>query len=282
MYLFKKVSDLKKFVRAQKSEGKTIGFSPTMGALHDGHIALLSASQKVCDISIVSIFVNPSQFNDPDDLKKYPRTEGRDLVLLERAACDVVFMPGVEEVYPANRKEMPKLDLQGLDKVMEGAFRPGHFDGVVQVVKRLLDIVEPDKLFMGQKDFQQFTIIDFMLSVCQMPVQLVVVPIVREPSGLAKSSRNVRLSAGARKKATAIYKGLSELKNALEHITVEEAVTNFNESLKKAGLDPEYLSIANGKTLRPVKDYQKENYVVACAAAWIEGVRLIDNMILKQ
>jgi pantoate--beta-alanine ligase len=282
MILFKKVSDLKKFLRSQKSEGKKIGFSPTMGALHEGHLALLRTSQQLCDISVVSIFVNPTQFNDPDDLKKYPRTEGMDLALLDKAGCDVVFMPGVEDVYPPDAKGTPKLDLQGLDKVMEGAFRPGHFDGVVQVVKRLLDIVEPDRLFMGQKDFQQFTIIDFMLEQYDLPVELEVVPIVREPSGLAKSSRNVRLSDAAREKATIIYKGLSGLASVLETTSIEKAHADFFSMLEKAGLEPEYLSIANGKTLQPITDYNKEEYVVACTAAWIEGVRLIDNMILKQ
>ena len=282
MILFKKVSDLKKFVEAQRLMGKSIGFSPTMGALHSGHMALLHTSQAQCDISIVSIFVNPTQFNDPEDLKKYPRTEGNDLAMLDKEGCDIVFMPGVDDIYPKNLPETPKLDLEGLDKVMEGAFRPGHFDGVVQVVKRLLDIVAPDKLYMGQKDFQQFTIIDFMIEQYKLPVELVVVPIVREDSGLAKSSRNVRLSEAAKQKATSIFQQLSGLRAALEKFSPKEVETKFLKALEIAGLEPEYLCIVNGKTLQPVSDFSKESYVVACTAAWIEGVRLIDNMILKQ
>ena len=282
MILFKKVSDLKKFVETQRLNGKSIGFSPTMGALHEGHMALLHASQEVCDISIVSIFVNPTQFNDPEDLKKYPRTEGNDLAMLDKEGCDVVFMPGVEDVYPKNLPETNRLDLQGLDTVMEGAFRPGHFDGVVQVVKRLLDIVTPDKLFMGQKDFQQFTIIDFMIDQYDLPVELVVVPIVRESSGLAKSSRNVRLSEAAKEKATAIYKGLVGLSSALSTKSLDVVEGEFLKNLEANGLEPEYLCIVDGKSLQAITDFSKAEYVVACTAAWIEGVRLIDNMILKQ
>ncbi|MEZ4980191.1 MAG: pantoate--beta-alanine ligase [Saprospiraceae bacterium] len=282
MILFKRVQDLKKFVAARKKEGKSIGFSPTMGALHEGHLSLLQNSQQKCDVSIVSIFVNPTQFNDPEDLKKYPRNEEKDIALLAAAGCDLVFLPNPEEVYPKDLNTKIQIDLEGLDKVMEGAFRPGHFDGVVQVVKRLLDIVEPDYLFMGQKDFQQFTIIQLMLEKTSLPVKLEVVPIVREASGLAKSSRNVRLSEDAKGKATAIFRNLSGLASALDQLPLEVVKSEFSKSIMEAGLEPEYLSVIDGKTLQDVNDYKNHDYVVACVAAWIEGVRLIDNMILKQ
>jgi pantoate--beta-alanine ligase len=282
MILFKKVQDLKKFVTARKKEGKSIGFSPTMGALHEGHLSLLQNSQQKSDVSIVSIFVNPTQFNDPEDLKKYPRNEEKDLALLAAAGCDLVFLPDSEEIYPSNVNTNIQIDLEGLDKVMEGAFRPGHFDGVVQVVKRLLDIVEPDYLFMGQKDFQQFTIIQLMLEKTQLPVKLEVVPIVREASGLAKSSRNVRLSEDAKVRATAIFRNLSGLASALDQLPIDTVKSEFSKSILEAGLEPEYLSIVDGKNLQAISDYNNHEYVVACVAAWIEGVRLIDNMILKQ
>jgi pantoate--beta-alanine ligase len=189
-----KQSTLDKALAKHRRAGRTIGFTPTLGALHSGHLQLMQRSQRECDVAICSIFVNPTQFNDPTDLKKYPRTLKADKTLLESIEVDYLFNPLVDEVYPKGLDTHVEIDFGQLDKVMEGAMRPGHFAGVAQVVKRLLDMVRPTHLYMGQKDFQQFTIIQHMIDLLDMPVQLVVCPIVREADGLAMSSRNRRLS----------------------------------------------------------------------------------------
>jgi pantoate--beta-alanine ligase len=262
------------------SKNNTIGFSPTMGALHNGHLSLIKSSEDKCDISVCSIFVNPTQFDRSEDLKKYPRTLENDLSILEKAGCDIVFTPSVNEIYPETKEARP-IDLNGLDSRMEGANRPGHFDGVVQVVKRLLDIVNPDFLFMGQKDFQQFTIINYMLRYYDLATKLIVCPIVREEDGLAMSSRNMRLDGGIRLRASNIYKTLLEAKDWLKFIPVEYVKEKAMNALSINDFRPEYFEVVSGSTLLPIKDYRKEEYVVACTAVWAGDVRLIDNMIYK-
>lgn len=261
-------------------KNNTIGFSPTMGALHNGHLSLIKSSEDKCDISVCSIFVNPTQFDRSEDLKKYPRTLENDLSILEKAGCDIVFTPSVNEIYPETKEARP-IDLNGLDSRMEGANRPGHFDGVVQVVKRLLDIVNPDFLFMGQKDFQQFTIINYMLRYYDLATKLIVCPIVREEDGLAMSSRNMRLDGGIRLRASNIYKTLLEAKDWLKFIPVEYVKEKAMNALSINDFRPEYFEVVSGSTLLPIKDYRKEEYVVACTAVWAGDVRLIDNMIYK-
>ena len=195
MYIFQKAADLRSHLKTiLRGRSSTIGFIPTMGALHEGHLALIRAAQANGCYTVCSIFVNPTQFNDPSDLEKYPRTPEKDAELLEKVGCDVIFMPEVEEIYPPGDIQDFELDFEGLDEVMEGVFRPGHFKGVAQVVKRLLDLVQPDGLYMGQKDFQQVAIVRHLIRVTRFPVELVVVPTVREHDGLAMSSRNIRLS----------------------------------------------------------------------------------------
>ena len=260
---------------------RTIGFTPTMGALHEGHLSLIRSSRDQSDISVCSIFVNPTQFDRSDDLEKYPRTLENDLAMLDEAGCDFVFTPTVEEVYPESLLESNPLDLKGLDSSMEGAKRPGHFDGVVQVVKRLLDIVQPDFLFMGQKDFQQFTIVDYMIKFHVLPTQLVVCPIIREEDGLAMSSRNVRLDEDIRVRAAIIYKTLLEARDWLKYIPIEYVKEKAMNALSIRNFRPEYFDIVSGRTMLPVKDYRAEEYVVACTAVWAGDVRLIDNMIYK-
>ncbi len=281
MFVFKKVKNLQKYIQQKKNEGNIIGFTPTMGALHNGHISLLKISQQNADISVCSIFVNPTQFNDKKDLEKYPRPIVADIELLEKNNCDALFLPSVEEVYPNNLQSLD-LDFGKLDKVMEGEFREGHFAGVAQVVKRLLDIVLPDKLFMGQKDFQQFTIIQSMIDQLNVPTELVVCPIMREESGLAMSSRNVRLSEKGRKEATLLYKTLGEAKQKMEQSTPKEVEKWAMKELSAPGFKPEYFTIVDGYTLQPIKTFEETDYVVACLAVWLEGVRLIDNDILKK
>ncbi len=280
MYVFKTVKDLQNYVANNKREGKTVGFTPTMGALHEGHMSLLKVSKDNADLSVFSIFVNPTQFNDEEDLKKYPRPIIADIELLEENGCDALFLPSVEEVYP-NDPQPLNLDLGALDKVMEGEFRPGHFAGVAQVVKRLLDIVLPDQLFMGQKDFQQFTIIQTMINQLEIPTELVVCPIMRTKSGLAMSSRNVRLSEKGRKEATLLSKTLKAAKTKIDSSTPDKVEKWAMKELSAPGFEPEYFTIVDGHTLQPIKEFSDTDYVVACLAVWLEGVRLIDNEILK-
>lgn len=207
-----RTAELKKLIEINKNKGASIGFVPTMGALHEGHLTLVRSASKENDVVIVSIFVNPTQFNDKKDLEKYPRTLDSDLLLLSGSGANVVFAPGVDDIYPDGDDKGADIDLGGLDMYMEGAFRPGHFKGVAQVVKRLLEIVTPDRLYMGQKDFQQFTIIQYMLDSLKINTQLVVCPIVRETTGLAMSSRNARLSSPTRAAAGIIFRVLKSAK----------------------------------------------------------------------
>ena len=194
MFIFKKTEDLRNFLQQKNNVTHDVGFVPTMGALHEGHLSLIRMSKSSNSLCICSIFVNPTQFNQTADLQKYPRTTSKDISLLAKVGCDVLFLPDESEVYPSDLDTSVKIDMNGLDTVMEGEFRPGHFAGVMQVVKRLLDITQPTHLYMGQKDFQQFSIIKHMIKQLDMPVNLVMAPTVREENGLAKSSRNERLT----------------------------------------------------------------------------------------
>jgi len=251
-----------------------------MGALHDGHLSLIAASKKDCDITVCSIFVNPTQFNEKSDLAKYPRPVKKDKALLESVQNDIVYIPGVNEIYPQGTLKMLEVDLEGLDGKLEGAFRPGHFVGVVQVVKRLLDIVQADKLFMGQKDFQQFTIIQKMLDQLKINTKLVVVPIKREEDGLAMSSRNVRLSTEFRKKALVLNKSLQLAKKELPLSDLISIKVKALKNIEKEGLKLEYFELINGHTLDKIKSINECDYIVAVVAAWAGDVRLIDNEVL--
>ncbi len=273
---------LKECLDAYRKKGKTIGFVPTLGALHNGHASLITRAKKSSDIVVCSIFVNPTQFNESSDLAKYPRTFDADKKLLEEYACDVLFFPSVETVYPNGTDDRPDIDLKGLDQVMEGAFRPGHFDGVVQVVKRLLELVEPDHLMMGQKDFQQFTIIQYMIDYYKIPTELIVCPIKREPSGLAMSSRNTRLSKENRDKAVVIYRTLNYVKRRLKKHSVADTIDYAMKRMNIEDFKPEYFSIVDGNTLLAINSMDESDYVVACTAVWAGDIRLIDNKILKK
>ena len=215
MYIFRKIADLKAYLAQLRESGKRIGFVPTMGALHAGHISLIEEANKGSDVTVCSIFVNPTQFDNADDLKKYARNLPKDAKMLGDALTNVLFAPNVEEVYPPNLDTEVDLDFGQLTKVMEGRFRTGHFEGMVQVVTRLLNIVEPDSLYMGQKDFQQAAIVKNMLQQQKRKTKLVVCPIIREPHGLAMSSRNVRLAPDDRKLAKVLHEALLETKQNL-------------------------------------------------------------------
>jgi pantoate--beta-alanine ligase len=280
--IFNRASALLERIAILKAEGKKVGFVPTMGALHEGHLSLVSQSKRENDHTIVSIFVNPTQFNDQKDLLHYPRTIAQDLDLLDSAGETDVFIPKVNEIYPDGTEKDGDPDLGGLDVTMEGASRPGHFKGMAQVVLRLLDIVKSDRLYMGQKDFQQYTIVNYLIQKLEIPVQLVRCPIVREPNGLAMSSRNVRLRTEVRNQAAIIYNTLREVKNRMEDMDVKSLEAFAMETLRVASFEPEYFSVVDGSTLQPVLSINETGFAVACTAVRVEGVRLIDNMILKE
>ncbi|MBV8253763.1 MAG: pantoate--beta-alanine ligase [Chitinophaga sp.] len=285
MYQFKRGIDLKKHLDLVRKSGKTIGFVPTMGALHSGHLSLIQAAKKNTDVVVCSIFVNPTQFNDPKDFEKYPITIEADIKKLNDVSTDIVFLPSVDEMYPEGLSDGIHYDFGDLESILEGKFRPGHFQGVGRIVHKLLDIVQPNKLFMGQKDLQQCLIVSKLLKIIGSSTELVVCPTEREPDGLAMSSRNVRLSPAARKTAVAIYQALTTLKNNFgKDLLFMESAHEAIDQLKELGFEPEYVDILALKDDmlhsldQPADDH---TVVVAAIAAWLDGVRLIDNMILK-
>lgn len=263
-----------------RQSGKKIGFVPTMGALHEGHLSLLRAAQSICDITVCSIFVNPTQFNNPDDLLKYPRTPEKDLALLEEIGCDIVFMPEADELY-AMEKPM-QIDIRHLESRFEGASRPGHFQGVCRVVNLFFQIVQPDDAFFGLKDFQQCMVIQSMVEQLHLPIRLHFQPTLREEDGLAMSSRNIRLNEAQRKAAPIIYKALCFLKEKMEDGhqdgSMEEAKAIIS-SEKELKID--YLEIADARTLAPYDPNNVDMNPVALAAVYDGEVRLIDNLLLK-
>jgi len=261
-----------------KSAGKSIGFVPTMGALHAGHISLVKKAKVHSDIVIVSIFVNPTQFSNSDDLKKYPRTIDEDILLLEKAGVDIVFTPSVEEMYPKNTKQ-EKINLGKMDKVMEGRFRPGHFDGVVQVVKRLFDIVEPNAACFGKKDFQQLAVIQYMTDYYKLPIQIIGCEIIREKSGLAMSSRNMRLSVKQKKDSLAIFETLKFAKENASNYSPKELKSLSKTYFKKSNLKLEYLEIIHPVSLIVLNSDWVEG-AKCCIACYCGEIRLIDNIQL--
>lgn len=281
MVLFKKVESLQKYLQGLQKAGNSVGFVPTMGALHDGHLSLIRQSKEQSDITVCSIFVNPTQFNQKEDLEKYPRTTGPDIELLTSEDSDVLFIPDADEVYPPGLDTSLNLDFGNLANVMEGEFRPGHFDGMAQVVWRLLNIVQPNQLFMGQKDFQQLTIVREMLSQLDSDVELIMCPIVREVDGLAMSSRNVRLDENHRPNAPLIFKTLNAAKTLQEEKTPAEVSAWAMEQFGAPGFKAEYFDIVDGITLQEVKRFEDSDFVVACTAVWLGDVRLIDNLLFK-
>lgn len=247
----------------------TIGFAPTMGALHEGHLSLLNRSKSECDLTVCSIFVNPTQFNDPADYEKYPVTIDKDLSLLEKAGCDVVFLPSIEDMYPHGTIELIQYDLGNLERVMEGKFRPGHFQGVCNIVNRLLDVVMPNKLFMGEKDYQQIAVIKHILSITNMEIEMVTCATIRSSEGLALSSRNLKLSEQQKKQALAIFNGFQL--NGPDEI---------RQNLLDNGFDHvDYVCCADPETLEE-KPFGDKPYIIL-VAAFLGGVRLIDNKIFK-
>jgi len=281
MYLFKKISALRQFLESYRSKNRAVGFVPTMGALHKGHLSLIEQSLASTQCTVSSIFVNPTQFNEAADLEKYPRNPAKDLMMLYKVGCHAVFMPSPEEVYPPGLDTSVPVNFGVLAQPMEGRFRPGHFEGVAQVVKRLIDIVGPDKLFMGQKDYQQYLIVRHMAQALSLPTEVVMSPIVREKNGLAMSSRNERLSPENREKAAALFQTLQKAAQWIGQYSPREVEHKALQELQQPGLEPEYFELVDGRSLQPIPDFKSPDSIVACAALWIGGVRLIDNLILK-
>lgn len=272
---------LSEYLATFRQEGRRVGLVPTMGALHPGHLSLLNYIKGYCDISVCSIFVNPTQFNDPEDLEKYPRPIEQDLVLLEEIGCDIVFIPAVEEMY--GEKEEWTIDLGRLDQVLEGALRPGHYQGVTQVVKKLFDIVRPDVACFGQKDYQQFLVIKKMVEIFFLDINLIMCPTLREQDGLAMSSRNARLSASGHQQALAIFQTLHKFQDNYLDLGVGEAREQAIETLTESeGLTLEYFEVCELQTLKTVRSAKKGDPLIVLVAAWVDGVRLIDNIILGQ
>lgn len=281
MRVVKTISELKSLISGYKQENKTVGLVPTMGALHAGHKSLVDRARKENDIVVVSVFVNPTQFNNKQDLVTYPRTEERDCALLEAAGCDVVFMPAVEEVYP--EPDNRQFDLGAVAEVMEGAHRPGHFNGVAQIVSKLFSFVEPDRAYFGEKDFQQIAVIRKMVQLEGFKLQIVVCPIKREDDGLALSSRNVRLTAEQRQLAPNIYRVLKESCNFAKSHTVAETEKFVVDSLNALPqMEVEYYSIVDALTMQPVSDWADADSITGCITVYCGEVRLIDNIAYKK
>ena len=280
MEIFYRIAELDDFISEAKKKNKTIGFVPTMGALHKGHLSLVHQSNIECDVTIASIFVNPIQFNDKKDFEKYPRTNDSDIFLLRDAKCDAVFIPSVSEMYPEDINT--NYDFGTIDKVLEGEFRPGHFNGVAIVVRRLFELVSADKAFFGEKDFQQLLIIKELVKKLNIKIEIVGCPIVRESDGLAMSSRNMRLTPDERIEASNINKILLDAKNKFPIMDINEIkleVKNKINSFSKMKLD--YFEIVDKKSLAVVSNWDDAEELIECIAVFVGEVRLIDNMFIK-
>lgn len=282
MIIFKTVANLQHWLENQRVAGKTIGFVPTMGALHKGHLSLIETSKKLNYLTVCSIFVNPTQFNDPKDFEKYPVTIDKDCGLLEQQKTDVLFLPPVKEMYPDGLIEKKLYKLGRLEEILEGAYRPGHFQGVCQVMQGLLEIVQPNELFLGQKDFQQCMVIKKLVHIMGTAVKVKVIPTLREVDGLAMSSRNMRLNETQRQIAANIYRQLTRLKENVDKKDTASLTKDATQNLLGSGFTKvDYVTIADAKTLEPIQSFDPNKKTVALVAAFINDVRLIDNMVLN-
>lgn len=280
MIVIKSPIDLEILLNKIRGNNKKIGFVATMGALHDGHISLIKRSKEENDTTVCSIFINPKQFNDSNDLEKYPRPIENDLILLKEVGADIVFLPDYNDIYPQNYIE-PEINLSGLDNVLEGLIRPGHFKGVALVVKRLFECVNPDVAYFGQKDYQQTLVIKEIVKQFKIPSDIAVCSILREKNGLAMSSRNIRLSAEQREQASFIYKMLLQLKEDVKSLPLKESLNKAeNILLKNEGVQIDYLTIVNQQTLVPEETLNLGKSSVALVVVDYFGVRLLDNIYL--
>lgn len=282
MEIITTVSALRQAVDTARAEGKTIGLVPTMGALHAGHISLVERARRECDFVVVSVFVNPTQFNNANDLATYPRTVDADCALLEEAGVDVAFIPTVEEVYPEPDTRI--FDLGPVAEVMEGAMRPGHFNGVAQVVSKLFDFAQPDRAYFGEKDYQQIAVIRSMADIIGFKGEIVPCEIVREVDGLALSSRNVRLTPEQRREAPEIHQALVAAADLVKSGLDLESVRNIviDELNSNPMMEVEYFDIVDAHTLQPITEMsQAPEGAIGCIVVWMGDVRLIDNIKLS-
>ncbi|WP_217968145.1 pantoate--beta-alanine ligase [Muribaculum intestinale] len=270
--------ELREAVGAVKADGRSVGFVPTMGALHAGHVSLIERARADNDVVVVSVFVNPTQFNNPDDLRTYPRTEEADSEKLQAAGVDIAFFPSVEEIYP--EPDTRVFELGPVAEVMEGAMRPGHFNGVAQVVSRLFRMVQPDRAYFGEKDFQQISVIRRMVEIEGFDIEIVACPIKREADGLALSSRNVRLTPGQRAVAPAIHRILAESVDGASGRSVDEVKRAVTDAINAVdGMEVEYYEIVNPAGMQPIAEWSEaEGGAVGCVTVYMGDVRLIDNI----
>jgi len=280
MKIFKDSASLGQWLLSDFNSGNS-GFVPTMGALHQGHISLIEKAKELSKVVVCSIFVNPTQFNDTKDFEKYPNTLEADIAMLIDAGCDALYLPAVSEIYPNGLKELEHYELGYLETVLEGSTRPGHFQGVMQVVSRLLDAVKPNVLYLGQKDFQQCMVLNKLVALKNIPVKIEVLPIQREADGLAMSSRNRRLTETQRAKAPLIYQCLVSIEAQQGIKPFEIVKKECLELLKDKGFEPEYIVLADADTLEVFEDYQPGKKMVALIATFLGEIRLIDNLILR-
>jgi len=271
-----KVSSIQRYLSWNERQRK--GFVPTMGALHEGHLSLIKEARKQTDIVIVSVYVNPTQFNQKEDLQNYPRTLSSDVIKLEKAGCDILFLPSDKEMYSDGLDHSAPMDISPWAKDMEGTYRPGHFDGMARVMYRFISLLQPDKVFMGQKDFQQFKIVDQMTRKMDLGAEVVACPIIREDNGLAMSSRNLRLSDGEKESAGKIFSILKEgAQKAKSGIPISAIQDWAMEEMKAVNFRPEYFDFIEPDSLKPLEEVQDGQEFVICTAAWVGPVRLIDN-----
>ena len=278
MILFKHSKDLVTFLKSIRKEGNTIGFVPTMGALHKGHLSLIERSKATNNVTVASIFVNPVQFNSKEDFVKYPSTIDNDVLLLEETGCDILFMPSEKEIYPDEISKHKHFELGHLEKILEGKFRPGHFQGVCLVVEKLLTIIEPDNLYLGQKDYQQCLVVKKLITLMKKDITVIICPIVREASGLAMSSRNLRLNSEEKTLASSLNKTLESIKDSLSNENFSELKNIAISNLENKGFKIDYLELANRADLTIIKDYKKAETHILLIAAWLNDIRLIDNL----
>ncbi len=280
MIIFKTSAGLKNHLQKLRVRNISTGFVPTMGALHGGHLALLKKSLHFAQVTICSIFINPTQFNNQQDFKNYPVTIEEDIYLLEKNGCEILFVPDVNEIYPDKNFTYERFELGYLEKVLEGKYRPGHFQGVCQVVKRLLQIVEPTFLFAGQKDYQQCMVIKKLISLLESKAELVVCPTLREEDGLAMSSRNKLLSKDERMLAPAIYQSLSFLRQQIKPADLIQLRKSAEEFLREKSFKVDYVEFANAEDLMLIDYWNGEDPVIVLTAVYINKIRLIDNLII--
>lgn len=282
MITYKHTKDLEAYLTKQKVLINSVGFVPTMGALHAGHLSLIQRCKAHCDLTVCSIFVNPTQFNNSVDFEKYPKTIDNDVLLLEENGCDILFLPDEQEMYPNSISMEKHYDLGYLETILEGKFRPGHFQGVCMIVEKLLNIVNPDYLFMGQKDYQQCMVVKRLIQLMHKKIEIIICPILREESGLAMSSRNVRLSTSERKLASELQRQLMQISEQLDKHNFSELKDHAITKLEKSGFKIEYLELARSNDLTLISQFENKSELIILIAVFLGPVRLIDNLLINQ